>query len=126
MHRRKLIRSFINAAKGLYYVCRNERNMIIHLGIAFIVIAMSFFLHLDKIEFLIVLVCIALVLTLETINTAFECMVDLFHGAKINSIVKMLKDIASAAVLLACIFSAIVGVWIFLPKLMLKWPMKIY
>lgn len=119
MHRRRLIQSFFHAIRGIYYACHNERNMIIHLVIAFIVLTMSFLLHLEKIEFLIVLVCITLVLTLETINTAFEFMVDLFHGAEMNTIVMMLKDIASAAVLIACIFSTIMGIWIFLPKLIL-------
>lgn len=117
MHRRKIVQSFVHAIRGMYYACRNERNMIIHLVIASIVLAMSFALHLEKIEFLIVLVCIAMVLTLETINTAFEFMVDLFHGSEINTVVKMLKDIASAAVLIASIFSAIIGIWIFLPKI---------
>ena len=118
MHRRNIIESFIHAIKGMYYACRSERHMIIHLIVALIVIVMSFLLQLDKIEFLIVLVCIALVLIAELINTAFEFMVDLFHGAKISTVVKMLKDIASAAVLLACIFSAIIGIWIFLPILL--------
>ena len=117
MYRRNLIESFAHAIKGMYYACRSERHMIIHLIAAFIVITMSFLLQLEKVEFLIVLICIALVLTSEMINTAFEFMVDLFHGAKISTVVKMLKDIASAAVLLACIFSAIIGIWIFLPKI---------
>ncbi len=118
MHKRKLIQSFIHALRGIYYACRNERNMIIHLVIASIVLVMSFALHLERIEFLIVLVCIALVLTLETLNTSFEFMVDLFHGSKINDVVKMLKDTASAAVLIASIFSAIIGISIFYPRLM--------
>lgn len=91
--------------------------MIIHLTIAFIVLTLAFLIHLDKTEFLIVLLCIAFVLTLETINTAFEYMVDLFHGPTENAIVKILKDVTSAAVLIASIFSAIIGIWIFLPKL---------
>jgi diacylglycerol kinase len=91
--------------------------MLIHIIIATIVVIMSFLLQLDKIEFLIVLLCIAMVLITEMINTSFEFMVDLFHGAKISPVVKMLKDIASAAVLVASVFSAIIGVWIFLPKL---------
>ncbi|MFH1622328.1 MAG: diacylglycerol kinase family protein [Candidatus Omnitrophota bacterium] len=118
MHRRKLIQSFFHAIKGIYYACRNERNMIIHIIIAFIVLTTAFLLHLEKIEFLIILICIALVLTLEIVNTAFEYMVDLFHGKQENTIVMMLKDVASAAVLIASIFSAIIGVWILLPKIM--------
>jgi len=91
--------------------------MLIHIIIATTVVIMSFLLHLDKIEFIIILLCIAMVLITEMVNTSFEFMVDLFHGAKISPVVKMLKDIASAAVLVASVFSAIIGVWIFLPRL---------
>ena len=89
MHRKNLVRSFIHAIKGFFYAVRGERNMIIHLIIAFFVIVFSFLLHLEKIEFLIILVCIALVLVTETINTAFEYMVDLFHGHKIDPVIKI-------------------------------------
>ncbi|MFC1709054.1 diacylglycerol kinase family protein [Candidatus Omnitrophota bacterium] len=120
MHRRKLIQSFYHATRGIYYACRNERNMIIHLVIALMVLTASFLLHLDKVEFLIILICIALVLALETINTAFEYMVDLFHGTKENTIVMMLKDVTSAAVLIASIFSSIIGLWVFLPRILAR------
>ena len=116
MHRRNIIQSFTHALKGAYYACCSERNMLIHIAIATAVVIVSFLVHLDKIEFLIVLLCIAMVLITEMINTSFEFMVDLFQGAKISPVVKMLKDIASAAVLVASVFSAIIGVWIFLPK----------
>ncbi|MFC1755528.1 diacylglycerol kinase family protein [Thermoproteota archaeon] len=117
MHRRQPIKSFINAGRGVYFAIREERNMIIHLVIALIVIILAFVLGLEKFEFIIVLLCIALVLVTETINTAFEYMVDLFHGPKIDPVVKILKDVASAAVLMACVFSAIIGIWLFLPKI---------
>ncbi|MDD5291905.1 MAG: diacylglycerol kinase family protein [Candidatus Omnitrophica bacterium] len=117
MYRRNLTQSLIHALKGMYYACRSERNMAIHIAIGLIVVIMSFLLHVDRFEFLIILVCIALVIMAEMINTAFEFMVDLFHGAKISNIVKMLKDIASGAVLVACIFSAIIGILIFIPRL---------
>jgi diacylglycerol kinase len=117
VHRRNIAQSFIHALKGTYYAFRSERNMLIHIVIAIIVISLSFLLHLDKVEFSIILICIAMVLIAEMINTSFEFMVDLFHGSKVNSMVKMLKDIASAAVLVAAFFSAIIGAWIFLPRL---------
>lgn len=117
MHRREPIQSFIHAVKGLYYACCSERNMIFHLIIGFIVIVLSFVLGLQKEEIIIILFCIALVLVAETINTAFEYMVDLFHGPKIDPVVKILKDVASAAVLIACLFSAIIGICIFFPKI---------
>lgn len=118
MHRRNLFQSFIHAGRGLYYAIRGERNMIIHLVCAFLAITLSFLFRLERDEFIIILLCIAFVLVTETINTAFEYMVDLFHGHKIDPLVRMLKDVASAAVLLASIFSAIIGIWIFSAKML--------
>jgi len=117
MPHRNLIKSFAHAVRGFYYAVRGERNMKIHLVIATGVLCASFMLHLSITERLIILLCIALVLVTEMINTAFEYMVDLFHGPKINPVVKMLKDVASSAVLLASIFSAIIGTCIFWGKL---------
>ena len=117
MRRRNPLLSFVHATRGLYYAVREERNIVFHLVIAFGVIVSSIILGLEKIEFLIVLLCIALVLIAETINTAFEYMVDLFHGPKIDPLVKILKDVASAAVLIACMVSVIIGLYIFIPKI---------
>jgi diacylglycerol kinase len=52
----------------------------------------------------------------ELFNTAIEVLVDLV-SPDIHPKAKIVKDVASAAVLVAAIFAAIVGLIIFIPKL---------
>lgn len=56
------------------------------------------------------------VLTLELINTSVENIVDIV-SPDIQPKAKVAKDVSAAAVLLAAIMSILVGILLFLPKL---------
>ena len=77
----------------------------------------GFFLKISYVEWLICLVLIGLVLMAEFFNTAIEYVVDL-ASPKIHPLAKAAKDTASAGVLMMAIISAIVGLVIFVPKLL--------
>ena len=81
-----------------------------------ITLVLSYLLKIDKIEFIIIIIVIGLVLVSEIINTAIERLVDLV-SPKYNKLAGEVKDIAASSVLLMCIFSLIVGVIIFVPKI---------
>ena len=68
------------------------------------------------ISILVCLLLIGLVIMAEFINTAIEYVVDL-ASPKIHPLAKAAKDTASAGVLMMAIISAIIGLIIFLPKL---------
>ena len=91
--------------------------MRIHLAVAALVIVASFALGISKTEFAIILFSIALVLVAETVNTAFELLLDYVHGHKYHDTIKMLKDIAAGGVLVAAINAIVIGIIIFGPKL---------
>ena len=55
---------------------------------------------------------------MELINTAIETTVDLITKEK-NEKAKIAKDVAAGAVLVSAIASAIIGVIIFVPKILL-------
>ena len=57
----------------------------------------------------------ALVTSLELMNTAIEETVNL-ASPEIHPLAKVSKDVAAGSVLLSAIFSAIIGLIIFLPK----------
>jgi diacylglycerol kinase len=63
-----------------------------------------------------VLMCIGSVISAELINTSLEVNVDL-SSPSFNENAGHAKDLAAAAVLVVCIISAIVGLIIFLPKI---------
>ena len=77
----------------------------------------SLFFKLSYIELSIILIMIAIVLTLEIINTIIENIMD-FLCKNYNFKVKIIKDMASGAVLVSAFISVIVGYLIFVPKIL--------
>lgn len=113
----RLIKSFSFAFTGIRSVIMHERNMKIHLVISIIVILTGIWLSLSKLEWLFIILAIGGMLSLEMINTAIERVVDLVTN-QYHPLAKDAKDIAAGAVLLYAIMSVIIGLIIFLPKIL--------
>lgn len=107
--------SFKNACSGIRYAgC--ERNFRFHLMAAFAAIVTAFTLKFSRTEWLLLLLLIVLVLTMEIINTAIEKICDWVHPQ--HSIkIKIIKDMSAAAVLLVALLALIFFVVLFIPKL---------
>src|SRR5690625_4668325 len=97
----------------------HERNFRIHIIVAIFVICGSIYLKLTPFEWLFVVMSIFLVLMAELINSNIERMID-YIKPEYHPQAKIIKDIAAGTVLLAAIFSIIVGLIIFIPKLFLN------
>lgn len=106
-----------HALSGLIKVIREESNLQIHLIIGFLVILAGFYFHLNLLEWAIIILIIGLVLITEIINSVFERLIDYFKPG-IHPQAKYIKDIAASAVLVAAIFAVIIGLLIFLPKIL--------
>lgn len=113
---RTLIDSFGNAFEGLFYTLKNVRNLKIHLFFTLLVIIFGFLLKISIVEWLICIIFIALVISMELVNTAIEKTVDLAMPS-IHPIAKVAKDVAASAVLFSAIMSVVGGLIIFLPKI---------
>lgn len=113
-----LLKSFANAFAGMAYFFTNDRNGKIHLAIAVAVIITSITLNIAALEWLVILLCIVLVIGLEMMNTALEKLCDLVEP-NYHPTIKVIKDVSAAAVILSAIISVVIGVIIFLPKIML-------
>ena len=113
---KKLLNSFTYPVKGLKYAYRNEQNLAVDVGIAAIVIILGFILNINKYEWAIVMLTIGLVLSCELINTAIEATVDLVTE-EYHPLAKVAKDTSAAAVFVFAIVAVIVGLIIFLPKI---------
>lgn len=111
---RKYLRSFGYAIEGIITASK-EQNFKSHVVSAIIVMLAGYLTGLSRIEWYIVLLLIALMFALEMINTAIERVVDL-ASPEIHPLAKQAKDIAAGAVLVFALFSAIIGLLIFLPK----------
>lgn len=109
------LRSFTHAFRGLWWLIRDEHNSWIHLAIVAILVPACFILNISLTEWMIIILCIGLVLSLELINSAIERMADKISPHQDADIGKI-KDIAAAAVLISAIASAIIGLIILVPK----------
>lgn len=114
MDLRKYLRSFGYAFEGIITASK-EQNLRSHIVSAVIVILAGYFTGLSRTEWYIVLLLIALMFALEMINTAIERVVDL-ASPNLHPLAKQAKDIAAGVVLVFALFSAIIGLLIFLPK----------
>lgn len=112
-----MIRSFIYAISGIATTVKSERNMRIHLAAAVAVAVLGAWLGIDGREWAAIVICCALVMSLECLNTAVEAVVDL-ASPNIHPLAKKAKDCAAGAVLVAAIGAAIVGCIIFVSKLL--------
>ena len=111
----KFLRSFAFAWDGLKYCFITQLNFKIHLFLAAMAIFNGVCFRISKTEWMIIVFCIAAVLITEMLNTAIEKLADIVHQAYHPGI-KLVKDIAAGAVLIAAIISAIIGAIIFFPK----------
>ena len=112
---KNLLQSFGYAFEGILYALKTVNNLKIHLVFTALVIFGGIFFELSPSEFFICLLFVALVISLELVNTAIEEAVDL-ASPEINPIAKRSKDVAASAVLFSAFIAFIVGVSIFLPK----------
>lgn len=111
------LKSFVYAWEGIVSFFRSEHNAQIHLAITFLVLVLSVTLGVNKWEAIAVVFSIAIVWVTEMVNTAIEKTID-FVSLEKHPQIKLVKDIAAGAVLIASVAAVIVGLFIFIPKLL--------
>jgi len=110
------MKKFKDAFNGIFVAFKSQQNIKIHFFISIIVFGMGIFFQLKTFEWSLILLCIGLVMAAEIFNTAIEKLCDFVephHHKKIG----IIKDFSAGAVLVLAIISAIIGIVIFLPKI---------
>ncbi len=110
--------SFKHAFIGYKVVFRSEHNAWIHIAMSFAAIALSFYLEVSNSEWIAVLLCIGIVISAEIFNTAIEHIANFIQPNQ-DIKIKHIKDLGAAGVFTTALASFIVGLIIFLPKIML-------
>jgi diacylglycerol kinase (ATP) len=114
---RRLFNSFRYAFAGIGYAVRTQANLRIHGIISIAVIVVGLWLRISNTEWAIIVVTMMMVLSAELFNTAIEAVIDRI-GPEAHPLSKTTKDAAAGAVLIGAIGAVIVGILIFLPKLL--------
>ena len=112
-----VIESFGYAFEGIAETFRQGRNIKIQTVVAVIAVVLGFAFQISSIEWIVMVLCIGLVLSGEVINTSFENVVDL-ACPEWHPKAKAAKDMAAGGVLVAAAMSLIIGLIIFVPKVL--------
>lgn len=114
---RKRMNSFRYAFNGIKLLVCNEPNAWIHCFAAVAVVAAGLFFGLSRMEWAVIAIVIGAVLAAEAVNSSIEALAD-FVSPAYQEAIKRTKDLAAGAVLLMAIAAAIVGLLIFIPKIL--------
>ena len=110
-------RSFGFAFRGVVTLLATQHNAWIHAAATVVVVGVGVAIGVTRLEWALLVFAIALVWTAEGLNTALEWLCDV-AAPEYNPLVKKAKDVAAAAVLLAAIGSALIGLLVFGPRLL--------
>lgn len=116
---RSIFESFRDAFRGILYVAARERNFRIHICMAAYVMYFSTLVKLSVSTFMMFFICFGLVFSLELVNTSIEKLCDVVTEEK-DERIKVIKDVAAAAVLVTAFFAAVSGLCVFLSPSVLE------
>lgn len=108
--------SFKYAFNGIFIAIISEANIKIHIIAASLVTAMAIYFRISNAEWILLILTMGFVISAELFNSAIESLTDLVSPGQ-NTIAGKVKDIAAGAVLVSAIAAAIIGLLIFLPKI---------
>ncbi|MDT0539902.1 MULTISPECIES: diacylglycerol kinase family protein [Croceitalea] len=111
------IKSVGFAFKGLFLLVRTEASIKVQLIIAIVMTLLGFYFGISTTEWIFQCICIGLVMGIEGMNTAIEKLSD-FVQPDFDKKIGFIKDISAGAVMLVSIISVIVGLLIYLPKIL--------
>jgi undecaprenol kinase len=112
------VNKFANALRGIRLGMAGQSSFLVHISVAFFVLVAAYVLQCTLWQWCLLTVCISQVLCLELMNSALESLAKgLCHEH--NTQVGRALDIASGAVLLASLLSAVIGTTIFILQIQL-------
>lgn len=108
--------AFRCAIDGIAHLIRTQPHAQWHLLVTVLVGALGFVFSLTRLEWIALLLAMALVWVAEAVNTAIELTCDAVTE-ELRPLIGHAKDVAAGAVLIAALFAVAVGALIFLPRL---------
>ena len=112
---KKRINAFGFAFSGIWTLFNESVHARMHALAIIAVTLFGFWTGVSTTEWIAIIFCFALVLSLEAVNSAIEYLTDLV-SPQYHELAKKTKDVAAAAVLVSAIFSVIIALLIFIPK----------
>ena len=109
---KSIAESFRNAFNGILEAVKSERNLVIHLVCAIIVVAAGIILDIDLLRWICLTMVIGIVFVSELVNTAIEKLTDMVTPEYCEQ-ARRVKDIGAAALLISALVAVTAGILIF-------------
>lgn len=106
------------ALAGVLYSLKHERNFKIHVTVFILTMILGAFLKISINEWFAILIVSAVVMQAELLNSAIEKAID-YIKPEIHPKAKVIKDISAGAVLITAMIAFMIGLIIFVPKILL-------
>lgn len=113
-----LFESFYHAFHGMAIGLRDQRNLRIHFTMSALVTIAGLALKIDTMSWFALIIVMALVISLEFVNTSLEHLVDISANNQYHYAARCAKDTAASAVLVVSFAAMIIGGIVFVPKLL--------
>lgn len=113
---KRALMSFKFSFEGLKYAYTHEQSLILHVLVMIIVIACAIGFQISPIQWVIIIVIGALILSAELFNTAIEAVVDMITE-EYHPLAKVAKDTASAACFITDLIAFGMWMFVFIPKI---------
>lgn len=109
--------SFRHALRGIGIIFRTQHNAWVHAVATVVVVLLGFVLQISPGEWAVLVLAITSVLVAEGFNTALEIDIDL-TSPTYHPYARDTKDVAAGAVLLTVVGAVVVGLIVFVPKVL--------
>jgi diacylglycerol kinase (ATP) len=114
---RKRAKSFSHALAGGRVLLSTQHNAWIHAGATLLVLIIALVLNLSRLEWALLFVVIGLVWAMEALNTAVELLADVV-SPEWRQAIGAVKDVAAFGVLVAACTAILIGLLVFLPRVL--------
>lgn len=111
------LKSANHAWRGIGILIRTSHNAWGHIFFGLLAVYLGFLLDISKVEWVLIILAIGLVIITEAFNTAIEIDINL-TSPDYHPYARDTKDVAAGAVLLMVMIAVVVGMIIFLPKIL--------
>ena len=112
----KLLYKVLYSIRGLIYFYKTEKSAFIHMAASLVMIILSIVFNISLTEWMVVVVCLLSILSMEIINTSMEVTVDMIT-MEYNENAKNAKDLGSGATFIVSCMTFVCAMIIFIPKI---------
>lgn len=110
------LKSINYALKGAIKLITTEHSVMVQFSLGIIMVIAGIFFQITATEWLFQTLAIGMVMSVEGLNTAIEKIADFIHP-DYHERIGFIKDIAAGAVFFAAITAIIIGLIIYMPKI---------